>query len=167
MSENLTPSAGFSADYQAVSAITTSLSWVVLGGTLIASLLLLWETLKSTPRRWFSCPVSVLMLLCSLLCSWAYLHLSMHPPASAQILLLFLPLSSPALVAGGFVLTDHYRPMRRFHRIMLAALLLLVGISLLLATLVVLQQVHSGSSLHPLNSYISPEHLFAYVMRDT
>ena len=115
-----------------VAVISSSLSWVVLFGNILACLLLLWEALSPvTQRYWPSVVSSGSMLLFSLLSCLAYLTMTLHGQANSQSLLTILPLASSALIAGMYVLMAPHLSLKPQHRVALMGLIMAVSLSLL------------------------------------
>ena len=94
------------ASQEKVAIISSTLSWVVFSGNVLACLLFLWSSLHTnTPGHWPSVASNGSMLLLSLLSYLAYLIVTLHGRATPQFFLTLLPLTSSALIAGMYILT--------------------------------------------------------------
>lgn len=121
-----------------VTAITSALSWAVLVGNVLASLLFLWAAWRETPRQRLSVLGGGVMLLLALLSGLTYGLVLLPRPAHASLWPTLLPLASSALIAGLSTLTMPQRRATRRTRALLVVLLL--GTSATLLALVLLDR---------------------------
>ena len=121
----------FSALQDGITAITSALSWVVLVGNALASLLFLWASLRSVPRSRPSVVGSGAMLLVALLSSLAYAMVLLSERTHLSWFPLLLPLASSALIAGLYTLTAPQRRLTWPQRALLLTFLVVTGVNLL------------------------------------
>jgi hypothetical protein len=120
-----------STSQEKVAIISSTLSWVVLAGTILACFLLLWESVStSSLHHWHTVASSGSMFLFSLLSFLAYLILTLQGQANFQFLLTFVPLTSSVLIAGMYALTTPHLSLKPQHRVALMSLIVLVSLSL-------------------------------------
>jgi hypothetical protein len=127
----LAPSVLFAALQEEVDAITVALTWAVLVGNVLASLLFLWASLRETPRHWSAVLGSGVMLLIALLSSFAALLILPPTRTHSSLFRVLLPLASCVLLAGLYTLTTPDRRLTRRTRALLASLLVATSATLL------------------------------------